>query len=198
MSGKKENIEQAAIELFARKGPAGTTIKDIASLSGVTEGALYRHYSGKEEMATALFVRELADLRAALVPVIERDLPLAGKLGALIARLYERYDAAPNSLLFILLNFQNLQGIDLPGETGNIYDFITERTAEMLTAAGRPCNELTPTLLAGLIIEPVLFHHYGRLAQTPSTYAGDVCAACCRLLGIAHDHGVPPGAPYEA
>ena len=194
MSGKKQRIEQAAIELFARKGPAGTTVKDIAAASGVTEGALYRHYAGKEEMATALFVRELADLRAVLVPVIEQDLPLAEKLGALIARLYERYDEAPYSLLFILLNFQNLQGIDLPGETGNIYDFITERTAEMLAGAGRPCDELTPTLLSGLIIEPVLFHHYGRLAQAPSAYTYEVRAACCRLLGISHD----PGAGHDA
>ena len=187
--GKKERIEQAAIELFALKGPAGTTIKDIAAGSGVTEGALYRHYASKETMATELFVRELAWLREALLAVIESDLTLIPKLRALIARVYSLYDERPYSLLFILLNFQNLQGIDLPGETANIYDFITERSAQLLAAAPRPFHqfsEITPTLLAGLIMEPVLFHHYGRLPQPPSSYVDDITAARCRLLEVPH------------
>lgn len=184
--GKKELIEQAAIEMFALNGLAGTTIKDIAARSGVTEGALYRHYASKEAMATELFVRELARLREALISVIESDLALIPKLRALIARVYALYDERPYSLLFILLNFQNLQGIDLPGETANIYDFITERFAQILAAAPHPVSEITPTLLAGLIMEPVLFHHYGRLPQPPSAYVDDITAACCRLLEVPH------------
>lgn len=183
--GKKKDIEQAAIKLFALKGPAGTTIKDIAENSGVTEGALYRHYPSKEVMATALFVRELASLREALVAVIEADMALAAKLRAIIACVYSRYDGNPYPLLFIILNFQNLQGIDLPGETGNIYDFITERAEQMLAGMPHAPGEIIPTLLAGLIMEPVLFHHYGRLPRPPSAYVDDVAAACRRLLGVA-------------
>ena len=184
--GKKILIEQAAIELFAIKGPAGTTIKDIARKSGVTEGALYRHYSSKESMATKLFVRELASLREDLVTAIETDTALVPKLRALIASVYFRYEENPYPLLFIMLNFQNIQGIDLPGETGNIYDFITERTEQMLADMPNVSGEITPTLLSGLIMEPVLFHHYGRLQQPPSAYVDDVTTACCRLLGMEH------------
>ena len=186
--GKKEAIEQAAIELFALKGPAGTTIKDIAQKSGVTEGALYRHYASKEAMATALFMRELATLRENLITVIESDLDFVPKLRALIARVYSRYDENPHTLLFIMLNFQNLQGINLPGETGNIYDFITKRVTQMLASVPYVpiLGEIAPTLFAGLIMEPVLFHHYGRLQQPPSAYVDDVTAACCRLFGVEH------------
>ena len=184
--GKKESIEQAAIQLFALKGPAGTTIKDIAQKSGVTEGALYRHYASKEELATSLFARELVQLREALVSVIETDAPFAEKLRALISLLYSRYDDAPYSMLFILLNFQNLQGINLPGETGNIYDFITERTAQMLHSVQPPFSDIAPTLLSGLIIEPILFHHYNRLSKRPSSYVEEVTKACCRVLEIPY------------
>jgi hypothetical protein len=74
----------------------------------------------------------------------------------------------------------------LPGETGNIYDFITERTGQMLTDLPNLFGEIAPTLLSGLIMEPVLFHHYGRLPRPPSAYVNDVTAACCRLLGVEH------------
>lgn len=181
---KKEDIEHAAIKLFAIKGPTGTTIKDIAAESGVTEGALYRHYPSKDAMTTALFVRELATLRMTLLSVIESDMPLDRKIRGIVARLYGLYAENPYSVLFVLLNFQNMQGISLPGETGNIYDFITERTEQILSDLPQVYNPITPTLLAGLMIEPVLFHHYGRLPEPPLAYVDAVAAACCRLLGV--------------
>lgn len=182
--GKKEAIEQAAIELFACKGPAGTTIKDIAMKAGVTEGALYRHYPSKEDMATALFTRELADLRLRLIAVLETDGEVRTTLRTILECLYAEYERRPYSILFILLNFQNLQGINLPGETANIYDFIIERTGDLVRALPAASNGIVPTLLTGLIIQPVLFHHYGKLPDPPLRYLDAVTAACCRLLGV--------------
>lgn len=187
-TGKKQHIELAAIKLFAVKGPAGTTIKDIAAESGVTEGALYRHYPSKDAMATTLFAREMADMRAALLAVIETTAPLGPKLHGLVDCLYGLYARQPYSVLFVLLNFQNLQGINLPGETGNIYDFIIERTEQILSGLPEVYSPVTPTLLAGLLIEPVLFHHYGKLPEPPAAYARAVAAACCRLLGVDDDY----------
>ncbi len=183
--GKKEAIEQAAIELFAGNGPAGTTIKDIALKAGVTEGALYRHYASKEAMATALFTRELADLRVRLIAVIESEAEVTARLRATVECLYAEYERKPASLLFILLNFQNLQGIDLPGETANIYDFIIERAEQLFGSLPVPPGGIQPTLITGVIVQPVLFHHYGKLPEHPLRYVDQVTAACCRLLGIA-------------
>ena len=56
---KKHDIEEAAIRLFARRGLAATTVKDIAGAAGVTEGALYRHWPGKNDMAWELYHREV-------------------------------------------------------------------------------------------------------------------------------------------
>ena len=57
---KRDDIEEAAIRLLATKGLAATTIRDIAAAAGVAEGALYRHYSGKDDMAWRLYCREVA------------------------------------------------------------------------------------------------------------------------------------------
>ena len=40
----------AAIRLFVEKSVAETTVRDIARAVGLSEGALYRHFIGKEEL----------------------------------------------------------------------------------------------------------------------------------------------------
>ena len=47
-------VMRAAVRLFVAKGIDGTTIKDIAAAGGGSEGALYRHFQSKEELAYAL------------------------------------------------------------------------------------------------------------------------------------------------
>ncbi len=50
--------------LFAARGYAGTAREDIVGQAGVTRGALYHHFAGKEELFRAVFEemeREVAD-----------------------------------------------------------------------------------------------------------------------------------------
>jgi AcrR family transcriptional regulator len=51
----KEKIFDAAVDLFAERGYDSVSIRDIAAAVGITEGAVYRHYSGKEEVLDAIF-----------------------------------------------------------------------------------------------------------------------------------------------
>ncbi|NIT14444.1 MAG: TetR family transcriptional regulator, partial [Candidatus Dadabacteria bacterium] len=46
------------------------TIKDIANNAGCSEGALYRHYTSKEEMAWILYKREVEKLGQALSEIL--------------------------------------------------------------------------------------------------------------------------------
>lgn len=50
----KERILDAALEVFARDGYAGTSIKDIAESVGIVKSALYRHFESKEEIWNAV------------------------------------------------------------------------------------------------------------------------------------------------
>ena len=52
----RPKIEKAALELFIREGVDAATTREIADVAGVSEGALYRHYKGKDELALALFM----------------------------------------------------------------------------------------------------------------------------------------------
>ena len=55
-SSAKPRIDQAAIELFVRVGVDAATTKEIAAAAGVSEGAIYRHYKSKDELAVTLFM----------------------------------------------------------------------------------------------------------------------------------------------
>ncbi|WP_077391743.1 TetR/AcrR family transcriptional regulator [Mobilibacterium timonense] len=49
----QQQVLQAAFECFKENGFDGTTIKDIADRAGVTRGAVYWHYSDKEDLYRA-------------------------------------------------------------------------------------------------------------------------------------------------
>lgn len=63
---RRPEILRAALELFAEKGVRATTIKDIARKAGVAEGALYRHWKGKEELTRELFHENMKHFKACL------------------------------------------------------------------------------------------------------------------------------------
>lgn len=50
----KEKIKKEALTLFARKGFHGTSVNDIAEAVGIIKSSLYSHYSGKEDIFTAV------------------------------------------------------------------------------------------------------------------------------------------------
>lgn len=67
MAGEtKERIAARALALFARRGYLGTSMRDIAEGLGITKGALYRHYTGKQEILADIIARmERADTERA-------------------------------------------------------------------------------------------------------------------------------------
>ena len=53
----KERITEAALELFAHSGYSGTSMSDIAQRLGITKGALYKHYTSKQEILDSIVDR---------------------------------------------------------------------------------------------------------------------------------------------
>ncbi|QMU76744.1 TetR/AcrR family transcriptional regulator [Streptacidiphilus sp. PB12-B1b] len=53
-------VLEAAAHLFDEKGYAGTSIGDISALSGRTSGAIYFHYTSKENLARAVIEKHFS------------------------------------------------------------------------------------------------------------------------------------------
>ena len=53
----KERILEEALKLFAQSGYKGTSMNDIAEKLGITKPALYKHYTGKQEILDSIVDR---------------------------------------------------------------------------------------------------------------------------------------------
>ena len=53
----KERILETALELFAQNGYLGTSMSMIAERLGITKAALYKHYTGKQEILDRIVER---------------------------------------------------------------------------------------------------------------------------------------------
>ena len=53
----KERILETALELFAQSGYLGTSMSDIAGELKITKGALYKHYTSKQEILDSIVER---------------------------------------------------------------------------------------------------------------------------------------------
>ncbi|HEV2583748.1 MAG TPA: TetR/AcrR family transcriptional regulator [Ktedonobacteraceae bacterium] len=73
-------IVAAAAELFARDGFGATSLDDIASVLGVTKGALYYHVRNKEEILRLIYLTVLTASEEPLRKIVEEDLPPGEKL----------------------------------------------------------------------------------------------------------------------
>src|SRR5262245_43230067 len=58
----RERILDVAEALFAERGFAGTSVRDIAASAGLTAASLYNHFDGKEALYDAVLERGIRPL----------------------------------------------------------------------------------------------------------------------------------------
>ncbi len=91
----RERILREATELFAARGPEGTSLRDIAARVGIDVSSLHHHFPAKGELYDACFERVHAAERAALAPLVadlDRAAAAGGEpLGAALRALAEGF-----------------------------------------------------------------------------------------------------------
>lgn len=189
---KKKVIEQAAIELFASKGLARTVIRDIAQAAEVTEGALYKHYKSKDELAWTLFQREIDRFTTPFTELLQDEqCTFCQRLQAAVAYTYRYYQQQPQNFSFILLTQHGFPEQSLQQQT-NPNDVIIQFVEQLLVASDRQDDAtLQAAMVMGLVMQPLVMHRYGRLSQPVIDCVDSVATAVCRLLNIEDE--VPHG-----
>jgi len=174
----RERIERAAIQLFVEKGVAATSVRDVARIVDISEGALYRHFAGKDELVWEVFERHYVAFASRLESLAAAETTARGKLAAMIRGFCHAYDEDP--LLFRFLLFvQHGQLSRLAPGTPTPVDAVHAVIAQGITSKDIPAQnpDLATALVFGIVLQPVTFTAYGRLSSSLTSMCDRLVAA---------------------
>jgi AcrR family transcriptional regulator len=101
---KREEILEAALELFAERGFHGTAVPLVAEKAGVGAGTIYRYFESKEALVNALYQREKQRMLDALL----RDFPFTSsareQFRSFFIRMAHYAKAHPRAVRFMELH----------------------------------------------------------------------------------------------
>ena len=164
-TGVKDKLDEAAVGLFAARGVDGVSIAEIAAAAGVSQGALYRHYASKEELAWTLFstaylrtARELDDIRS-------RHRDFAGQVTAMVTHFCRLYEADAPLFRFMLISQHDLLP-RLTREQRTAVDAVADTVAAAVQGgeiAAVDCAAAAAVII-GIVLQTAIFHIYGTLS----------------------------------
>jgi TetR/AcrR family transcriptional regulator, repressor of fatR-cypB operon len=102
----KRAILGAALKLFVAKGIDPTSVRDIGTLAGLSNPALFRHFASKEDLALELFGRIFRRF-AATLPAADAS-PFAGQVRRALAAYLDFFDQDLEAALYFQENLRRL------------------------------------------------------------------------------------------
>jgi AcrR family transcriptional regulator len=180
---KLPNIIRTAIHLFVKKGIDGTTIKDIAREARVAEGALYRHYKSKEDLAWQLFSTHLNKFTADLMAKVYPEQTAEKRIQVFVQESFAAYEEDPELYSYLILReHSELEKYAIDAvHPGHVVIKIIEdgqKTGEI--RAGDPY--LLGSMFVGGVIRVCVVKMYGNIKQDLKGYVNDVAGMIWAML----------------
>lgn len=155
---RREELLRIAAGLFAERGYAATTVRDIAGAAGILSGSLYHHFKSKEAMVDAILAPFVAETVAGCEAAVARGegprQTLEALIGTALDGLVENRDA--------ILIFQNESHrlaaearFTYLGEANRKLQRIWTEVLERGSASGELRADLDPKLAYRLIRDTV-------------------------------------------
>lgn len=181
--GARPKLERAALKLFVDTGFDAATTRQIASEAGVSEGALYRHYKGKDELALTLFMETHNRLGQMLADALSKP----GTVEQRISRAIEAYcRLADEDWLLFSFHLVSMNRF-LPHDSRREDDPLTrfERVFSTMMEDGlipRSDPALTTAMCLGVVTQAAQNKIYNRLPGPFSNHAGEFSRAIIAIL----------------
>lgn len=180
--GAKARIERAALDLFVARGVNAATTREIAAAAEVSEGAIYRHFDSKDDLAAAMFLSIHTRL-AALVREAARN---KGGIHEQTAAIVDAYCATADAdfplftfhLLYAHRFLPTPAGVDNPVDA--VEDLIAAAVRRREIVRGEP--GLIAGMTLGVVLQTALQIHYGRIAGPLSQYADELVIAALAVM----------------
>ncbi|MCP4165756.1 MAG: TetR/AcrR family transcriptional regulator [Chloroflexi bacterium] len=103
-AARREQILQAAIACFSRKGYHLTTMDDIVTESGMSKGSLYWHYKNKKDILVAVMHWYFDQITEEMMIAIQQSQTAVEKLNILFD-LFSDTIAAEDTLFSVFIDF---------------------------------------------------------------------------------------------
>jgi TetR/AcrR family transcriptional regulator, cholesterol catabolism regulator len=189
---RQDEVLQAAIQVFHRKGYASASIQDVADGVGVLKGSLYHYIDSKEDLLARIFEGSDEQTSAMMGAIEDRGLTAVERLRAFSRNwsLWHLTNIERASLYFN--EWRHLTGKRLQAELRKRQDY-ESAVARMITevkAEGEAHPDLDPRYAALLIVSAidVLSSWYRRSAQDPPDYVAQAYADMIVAM-VCHSRG---------
>ncbi|HEY9078726.1 TetR/AcrR family transcriptional regulator [Magnetovibrio sp.] len=181
----REKIKRAALELFVDKGVDGGGMRDIAKASAITEGAIYRHFSSKDELVWTLFRDNFTNFAATLSVLQAGEVSTAAKIEAMVQGFCQLFDRDETLFRFLLL-VQHGQLSKITDDMANPIDVVQNVIQTGIDAGevGHADATEATAWVFGIVLQTATFQIYGRLPGPLSPRADALAGACLDALGL--------------
>jgi AcrR family transcriptional regulator len=181
----KSKISQAALALFVEKGVAETTVRDIAGAAGLAEGTLYRHFTGKDDLAWELYATNFAAFAGELDRRQREEDKLAGKVGVMVQHFCTFFDQDPVLFSYLLLAQHDFLK-RVPPEMPNPVALVHQVIWRAMAAGELPPGDAAATaaMVLGIVLQSAVFKIYGRITGSLTSLSETLTCACLRVLKL--------------
>jgi AcrR family transcriptional regulator len=179
----KASIEAAAVELFVHMGVDAATTKLIAKAAGVSEGAIYRHYASKDELALTLFMTAHHRLSGLVEAAAAGKSGVRAKAAAIVKAYCQAADEDWPLFTFHMLGLHRF--LRFYQEDGRDPVSVVEKLLKraMLEAEIPPADpRVLAGMVIGIIVQTAQNRAYGRFDAPLSAHAPLMTAAVEAVL----------------
>ena len=180
----KTDIERAALELFVAQGIMETRTRQIADAVNISEGTIYRHFEGKDELARELFKRQHISLAEAIEKAAASHAHIDDQARAIVEAycamadrdwlLFRYHQLSQHALLRYFTD-------DLPNPVTVVINVIKAAMARGELPDGD--YDLRAAMALGVVLQAVTFKSFGRLPGPLSQHIDIFSAA---LIAVLH------------
>lgn len=167
----KARIERAALQLFARHGMDGVSIKQIAQACVISDGAMYRHFKSKDDLARLMFEAIHAKLLSMVANLVEPDASLEDVARALTTAYCHLADNDPAQFTYHLTHRNYF--IASSGDGGaDPSDLMTDVVSAAMERGEIPRGdaELRSGMALGVVMQAAEYSLYGRIKRPLSNH----------------------------
>lgn len=186
-AGAKARIERAALGLFCARGVDAVTTREMAATSGVSEGALYRHYPSKESLAEAMFFAIHTRLAREVAAAAQTAQGIEAKARAIVAAYAKIADEDWTLFSYHLLTTHRF--LPYADKSARARDLNIVAIVEDMIAAAAAAREipegdaaLKAASALGVVLQAALHKIYGRVTGDLTDHQDALARAVITVL----------------